>query len=401
MRKVKIPGLGLSAFTFLFLLGCSGGAPKISSSDSDQTTLESVTAPKPENKAEPENASSEAKAAETDKEQVVALEDRYPDVVFVPTPQKVVERMLQMAKLKKKDVLYDLGCGDGRIVITAAQRYGVKAWGFDIDPDRVAQAQANVRAAKVEHLVTIEHRDFFDLDLSLASVVTLYLLPELNVRLIPHFEKMKPGSRIVSHEFDIRGVLPKAHQSMRVEESDSQHDIFLWQTPLKRGPDVIYVPTPEKVVDRMLQMAEVKKGDVLYDLGCGDGRIVITAAKRYGVKAWGFDIDPVRVAQARANVRAAKVGHLVTIEQKDVFELDLSPANVVTLYLLPELNVRLIPQLEKLKPDSRVVSHDFDMKGVTPETHEFMQVEKDEHEIFLWRVPLNKEATPPASGSRM
>src|SRR5438445_5763984 len=113
----------------------------------------------------------------------------------------------------------------------------------------------------------------------------------------------------------------------------------------KKEPDVIYVPTPQAVVDKMLQMAEVKKGDVVYDLGCGDGRIVVTAAKKYGCKAVGFDIDPDRVKEARENVRKAGVGDLVTIKQEDIFKQDLSKASVVTLYLLPELNVRLIPQL--------------------------------------------------------
>src|SRR5512137_2482912 len=133
-----------------------------------------------------------------------------------------------------------------------------------------------------------------------------------------------------------------------------------------RTPDVIYVPTPQSVVDKMLEMAEVRKGDVVYDLGCGDGRIVVTAAKKYGVKAVGFDIDPQRVKEARENVRANQVEHLVTIREADVFTLDLREASVVTLYLLPQLNVRLLPQLAQLKPGSRIVSHDFDMKGAKP-----------------------------------
>jgi len=134
-----------------------------------------------------------------------------------------------------------------------------------------------------------------------------------------------------------------------------------------RRPDVIYVPTPYEVVDKMLELAEVKKDDLLYDLGCGDGRIVVAAAKKYGCKAVGYDIDPKRVKESLENVKKNNVADLVTIEQKDIFKLDISQANVITLYLLPSLNVRLIPQLEKLKPGSRVVSHDFDMKGVTPD----------------------------------
>jgi len=177
------------------------------------------------------------------------------------------------------------------------------------------------------------------------------------------------------------------------EDLDAQANL----TESEQEPDVIYVPTPEPVVDRMLELAAVKEGDVVYDLGCGDGRIVITAAQRYGVKAWGFDIDPVRVAEARENAKAAGVEDLVTIEQKDIFTLDLSPASVVTLYLLPELNVRLIPQLERLKPGSRIVSHDFDMEGVTPRAHETLNLgARDIHQIFVWDTPLqqNAESTP-------
>jgi SAM-dependent methyltransferase len=161
-----------------------------------------------------------------------------------------------------------------------------------------------------------------------------------------------------------------------------------------RTPDVIYVPTPQPIVDKMLELAKVKKTDIVYDLGCGDGRIVVTAAKKYGVKAFGFDIDPERVAEAKENVIKNKVEHLVTIEQKDIFTLDLSPANVVTLYLLPRLNVKLIPQLEKLKKGSRVVSHDFDMAGVKPIKHLTLKPAPDErdHEIYLWHIPLQHEA---------
>ena len=167
------------------------------------------------------------------------------------------------------------------------------------------------------------------------------------------------------------------------------------QTEVKssREPDVIFVPTPQDVVDRMLELAEVKKDDLVYDLGCGDGRIVVTAAKRYGCKAIGYDIDPHRVEESLENVEKNEVGHLVKIERKDIFTLDLSKANVITLYLLPSLNVKLIPQLEKLKPGSRIVSHDFRMKGVKPDKVVKLTSNEDggEHKIFLWTSPLKKK----------
>lgn len=156
-----------------------------------------------------------------------------------------------------------------------------------------------------------------------------------------------------------------------------------------RTPDVHFVPTPQGVVDRMLELAQVTKDDVVYDLGCGDGRIVATAAKKYGCRAKGFDIDPKRIQESRETVAKNGVEDLVTIEQADIFELDLTPASVVTLYLLPQLNVRLIPQLKELKPGSRIVSHDFDMRGVEPDTVENLTTDDGiSHTIYFWTTPL-------------
>jgi predicted RNA methylase len=172
------------------------------------------------------------------------------------------------------------------------------------------------------------------------------------------------------------------------------------QAPDKK-PDVVYVPTPQAVVDRMLELAEVKTGDIVYDLGCGDGRIVVTAAKKFGVRAVGYDIDPQRVKEARENVSKAGVGHLVRIEQADIFTLDLSGASVITLYLLPALNVRLMPQLAKLKPGSRIVSHNFDMRGAKPVSVTSVDVTASDpdaslegdsaHTVYKWIVPWEPE----------
>ena len=162
------------------------------------------------------------------------------------------------------------------------------------------------------------------------------------------------------------------------------------QKPPKE-PDVIFVPTPQEVVNKMLELAEVKQTELVYDLGCGDGRIVVTAAKKYGCKAVGFDVDPERIKESNENVRTNNVGNLVQIKQEDIFTLDLSKANVNTLYLLPSLNVKLIPQLEKLKPGSRIVSHQFDMKGVKPQKTVEVNVDGRSHTVYLWTVPLQKE----------
>lgn len=168
-------------------------------------------------------------------------------------------------------------------------------------------------------------------------------------------------------------------------------------TAEEKVPDIEYVPTPENVVAKMLDVAKPTKNDVVYDLGCGDARIIITAAKKFGAKGIGYDIDPVRVKESRENVKKAGVENLVTIEQKDIFTVDLSPASIVTLYLLPELNVRLIPQLEKLKPGSRIISHDFDMEGAEPEkwwtviAKDHRDKNKDrEHYVYFWKTPLKR-----------
>jgi len=163
--------------------------------------------------------------------------------------------------------------------------------------------------------------------------------------------------------------------------------------PAAREPDVIYVPTPVDVVEKMFELADIRPGEIVYDLGCGDGRIPVMASKKYGIKSWGFDINPIRVTESLANVKQNKVENLVTIKQQDIFELDLSKADVITLYLLPRLNVKLIPQLDKLKPGCRIVSHDFNMEGVRPKREINFRPNDGsrEHRVYLWVTPLEKE----------
>jgi ribosomal protein L11 methylase PrmA len=152
-----------------------------------------------------------------------------------------------------------------------------------------------------------------------------------------------------------------------------------------RRPDVIYVPTPEEVVEAMLQVAKVTKNDVVYDLGTGDGRIPVTAAKKYGARAVGIDIDPQRIKDATDNVAKNNIGDRVKIVQGDLFETDISEATVVTLYLLPSLNQKLLPKLNKeLKPGTRIVSHAFDMGDKKAE----QELDVNGRKVYLWTIPI-------------
>jgi len=152
--------------------------------------------------------------------------------------------------------------------------------------------------------------------------------------------------------------------------------------------EVPFVPTPMEVVDRMLELAEVKKGDVVYDMGSGDGRIIVRAAKKYGVRGVGIEIDPDLVRRSRELAWREKVDHLVEFREQDALTVDVSAATVVTLYMLPEFNAKLRPILWKqLRPGSRVVSHDFPIEGWTPIRVERMRGELlHDHRIYLWRV---------------
>lgn len=154
--------------------------------------------------------------------------------------------------------------------------------------------------------------------------------------------------------------------------------------------DVIYIATPQDVVEKMLTMARVQRDSVVYDLGCGDGRALVTAARGYGCRARGYDLDPRRVQESREEVLEAGVGPLVTVEQRDIFTVDLQPADVIFLYLNPVVNRRLIPQLQSLRPGARIVSHSFPIGDIKPDEVVKMVSREDGHEhiIYLWTAPL-------------
>ena len=168
---------------------------------------------------------------------------------------------------------------------------------------------------------------------------------------------------------------------------------FAQEQPVKK--DVPYVPTPQHVVDEMLKLAGVKQGDVVYDLGCGDGRLVITAVKNFGAKRGvGVDIDPQRIKESNENAKAAGVTDRVEFRVQDLFETDFKEATVVTLYLLPDVNLKLRPKLlSDLKPGTRVVSHAFNMGDWEPD--KTVTVEQGGQTLYLWTIPAK---SAPATG---
>ena len=162
---------------------------------------------------------------------------------------------------------------------------------------------------------------------------------------------------------------------------------------------VPYVPTPQNVVERMLEIAKVGPQDYLIDLGSGDGRIVVTAAKKHGARGVGVDLNPTRISEANENAREANVVDKVSFYQQDLFETDLTPATVITMYLLPRVNLALRPKLLELKPGTRIVSHDFSMGEWKPEHHEQIDAHDKygsvggRSDIYLWIVPAKVDGS--------
>jgi SAM-dependent methyltransferase len=154
--------------------------------------------------------------------------------------------------------------------------------------------------------------------------------------------------------------------------------------------DVPYVQTPMQVVDEMFRLAELKKGDVLLDLGCGDGRIPITAALQYGIKGYGVDLNPERIREGRENAKEAGVEDLVEFHEQDLYETDLTKASVITLYLLPSVNLKLRPKiLNEANPGTRIVSHDFNMSEWTSDKDSMIFAGEEAHVVYCWMVPAN------------
>jgi len=172
-------------------------------------------------------------AVVADEPALMQAQKRTPDVVYVGTPYDVVSKMLKLAGVKKQNAVYDLGCGDGRMIVLAAQKYGCRGTGYDIDPERIAAALANVKRNRVAHLLKIAQRDIFGVDFSDADVLLLYLHSDLYQKLLPQFEKLKPGSRLVSHDFAVPGIEADAVIRAISNEDNVRHTIFMYTTPLR------------------------------------------------------------------------------------------------------------------------------------------------------------------------
>ncbi|WP_118838556.1 SAM-dependent methyltransferase [Salinibacter ruber] len=181
-------------------------------------------------------------------------------------------------------------------------------------------------------------------------------------------------------------LLGHGPRSGYAQQTDTTEETMIpsLKMPPEQESDVPYVPTPKPVVDRMLELADVDETDVIYDLGSGDGRIVIRAARTHGARGVGIEIDPDLVKKARKNAKEAGVANLVEFRQGDLFEADISEATVVTLYLLPSVNQKLRPILfEQLSPGTPVVSHDFDMGRWAPDR----TVDLEGDTVYRWTIP--------------
>jgi predicted RNA methylase len=469
-----------------------------------------------------------AQPAEADKPFEPTVGQQGKDVVWVPTPQTLVDKMLDMAKLTPNDIHYDLGSGDGRTVITAAKR-GATAFGVEYNPKMVELSRANAEKEGVAGKATFVQGDIFQTDFSKAHVITLFLLPDLNERLRPTILDMKPGTRVVSNSFsmgnwqpderaevteDCRGycramlwIVPaKVDGTWTIDRATNSSALAFkqeyqnvsgtisngnvvtpvtggklngdqitftaagveytgkvdgdtiagttksgetWQakrgapavtaqapqpaapqpaeapapqaapapkaapeTPAPKaaeapaakgeqapfvpevsqdGKDVVWWPTANTLVNKMLDLAELTPKDKLIDLGSGDGRTVITAAQR-GSTALGIEYNPKMVELSRFNAKKAGVGDKATFRRGDIFKTNFQNADVLTLFLLPELNERLRPTILRMKPGTRVVSNSFEMGDWEPD--QVAEVEDDCQtycKALLWIVPARVE----------
>jgi predicted RNA methylase len=289
--------------------------------------------------------------------------------------------MLTLARVGPSDTVYDLGSGDGRIPIMAAQRYGARGVGIEMQPTLVRASRQAAHDAGVDDKVTFIEQDLFDADLSHATVVMLYLWPGLNDSLEPKLRReLRPGARIVSYTFGMTHWVPE-----KTERLDNGRDLSLWIVPRRpaREPDVPFTATPQPVVESMLELAHVGPTDVILDLGSGDGRIPIVAAETYHARGIGVEIVPELVERSRRIAQDGDVADRVTFIEGDLFDADLSKATVITLCLSASVNARLEPRLRRLRPGTRIVSRHDPIGGWAPDRS--VRAE-DGSELRLWIV---------------
>jgi predicted RNA methylase len=304
------------------------------------------------------------------------------DIGFAPTAPAVVDAMLQLARVNAQDVVYDLGSGDGRILIRAAKEYGARGVGIELDPALVKIA----RQAAVEHgvadKVTFVEGDLFAVDISPATVVTLFLWPSVNARLEAKLRsELREGTRIVSNTFGIGHWRPD-----ETTRGVGNSDVLLWKVPRRpaRIPDVGFEPTSEAVVQEMLTLAGATAGDVVCDLGSGDGRIPIVAAQKFGARGVGIELDPRLVEISRQVANDVQLGDRVTFIEGDLFTADISSATIVTLYLSPGVNAKLESKLKReLRPGTRIVSRKYPLGAWTPDK---VVRASDGTDLYLWVV---------------
>jgi predicted RNA methylase len=303
-----------------------------------------------------------------------------------PAPQsglseRVAEEMLRLARVGAGDVVYEFG-SPGTVAIAAAHRFGARGVSIGLEPTRAERGRQAARAYGVTDRVRFVEGDLPAAAFAEATVVTLDLSPDVNAKLQPILRRdLRPGTRVVSHRYGIAAW--RAEASLRASDGAM---LFLWTVPRPpaRTPDIFFVPTRHAIVESMLKLAGVTAKDVVYDLGSGDGRIVVIAAQNYGARGVGVEIDPALVEISRQVARDAQVDDKVRFIEADLFTVDLSEATVVTLFLSPSINRRLETKLrQELRDGARIVSRQFDIGGWVPDR---TITAEDGQNLYLWTI---------------
>ena len=294
--------------------------------------------------------------------------------------EPVAEEMLRLARVGAGDVVYDFG-SMGTVAIAAA-RLGARGVGIGLDPAHAERGRQAARAYGVTERVRFVEGDLPATAFAEATIVTLDLSPDVNAKLQPILRRdLHPGTRIVSHRYGIGAW--RAEAAARASDGAT---LFLWTVPRPpaRTPDIFFVATPQPIVESMLELAGVTAKDVVYDLGSGDGRMVVIAAQNYGARGVGVELDPALVEISRQVARDAQVDSKVRFVEADLFTVDLSEATVVTLFLSPSINRRLETKLrQELRDGARIVSRQFDMGGWVPDR---TITAEDGQKLYLWTI---------------